>query len=133
VHRKIRGIVRNPAVAEKLLPRDYPLGTKRICVDTGYYETFNRENVTLIDTRSTPIKEITATGLQTVETEYKLDSIVFATGFDAFTEQTSPANRGFLCLILAEWARTGRNALTLRLTGTKASHFCLTQVLRRER
>jgi cation diffusion facilitator CzcD-associated flavoprotein CzcO len=85
VHRKIRGIVRDPAVAEKLLPRDYPLGTKRICVDTGYYETFNRENVTLIDTRSTPIKEITATGLQTAETEYKLDSIVFATGFDAFT------------------------------------------------
>jgi cation diffusion facilitator CzcD-associated flavoprotein CzcO len=85
VHRKIRGIVRDPVVAEKLLPRDYPFGTKRICLDTGYYETFNRDNVTLIDTRSTPIKEITATGLRTLETEYKLDSIVFATGFDAFT------------------------------------------------
>jgi cation diffusion facilitator CzcD-associated flavoprotein CzcO len=85
VRRKIRGIVRNPVVAERLLPRDYPFGTKRICLDAGYYETFNQDNVTLVDTRSRPIKEITATGLRTLETEYKLDSIVFATGFDAFT------------------------------------------------
>jgi cation diffusion facilitator CzcD-associated flavoprotein CzcO len=82
---KIRGIVHNSDVAEKLLPRGYPFGTKRVCLDSGYYETFNRDNVTLIDTRSTPIKEITVTGLRTSETEYKLDSIVFATGFDAFT------------------------------------------------
>ena len=85
VRSKIRGIVRDPAVAEKLVPRDYPLATKRLCVDTGYYATFNRDNVTLVDTRSTPIQEVTADGIRTSDAEYKLDSIVFATGFDALT------------------------------------------------
>ncbi|MBV9264571.1 MAG: NAD(P)/FAD-dependent oxidoreductase [Acidobacteriaceae bacterium] len=85
VRSKIRAIVRNPAVAEKLLPTDYPFGTKRVCVDTGYYETFNRENVTLIDARSEPIDEITAAGVRTLAKEYNLDSIVLATGFDAIT------------------------------------------------
>jgi len=85
VRAKIRDVVRDPAVAEKLLPRDYPFGTKRSCVDTGYYETFNRDNVTLVNTRSTPIEEITATGLRTSETEYELDILIFATGFDAMT------------------------------------------------
>jgi len=85
VRSKIRGIVHDPAVAEMLAPRDYPLATKRICVDTEYYATFNRENVTLIDTRSTPIQEVTAHGLRTSTSEHRLDSIVFATGFDAMT------------------------------------------------
>ena len=85
VRSKIRGIVNDPTIAEKLSPRSYPLGTKRISVGTGYYETFNRDSVTLIDTRSTPIEEITVTGVQTSERDYKLDSLVFATGFDAMT------------------------------------------------
>jgi cation diffusion facilitator CzcD-associated flavoprotein CzcO len=102
VRRKIRGVVRNPAVAEKLLPNGYPLGTKRLCVDTAYYETFNRENVTLVDIRSTPIKRITSTSLQTDSAEYCLDAIVFATGFDAFT--------GALCKIEIR----GRDASTLK-------------------
>jgi cyclohexanone monooxygenase len=85
VRAKIRGIVRDPVIAEKLLPKDYPLGTKRVCVDTGYFDTFNRDNVTLIDARSTPIEEITAKGLRTREAEYELDSLVFAIGFDAIT------------------------------------------------
>jgi len=85
VRSKIRGIVNDPTIAEKLSPRSYPLGAKRISVGTGYYETFNRDNVTLIDTRSTPIEEITATGVQTSESDYKLDSLVFASGFDAMT------------------------------------------------
>jgi cyclohexanone monooxygenase len=85
VRSKIHGIVGNPAVAEKLAPRDYPLGTKRICVDTGYYATFNRDNVTLVDVRATPIEEITSTGLRTSNADYTLDSIVLATGFDAMT------------------------------------------------
>src|SRR6516162_5287496 len=85
VRSKIRGIVNDPTIAEKLSPRSYPLGTKRISVGTGYYETFNRDSVTLIDTRSTPIEEITATGVQTSESDYKLDSLVFASGFDAMT------------------------------------------------
>jgi cyclohexanone monooxygenase len=85
IHSKIRETVRDASVAEKLMPRDYPVGTKRICVDTNYYETFNRGNVTLIDLRSTPAERITAAGLRTSEADFELDSIVFATGFDAMT------------------------------------------------
>jgi len=82
---KIRSIVRDPAVAEKLVPRDYPLGTKRLCVDTNYYDTFNRDNVTLVDVRESPIRSITPQGVRTRDTEYAVDRLVFATGFDAMT------------------------------------------------
>jgi len=82
---KIQAIVRDAAVAELLSPRDYPVGTKRLCVDTNYYDTFNRDNVTLVDVRRAPIEAITPHGLRTPEAEYELDSIVFATGFDAMT------------------------------------------------
>jgi len=82
---KIRSIVRDPAVADALTPRDYPLGTKRLCVDTDYYDTFNRDNVTLVDIRTAPIEAITPQGLRTREATYALDSLVFATGFDAMT------------------------------------------------
>jgi cyclohexanone monooxygenase len=82
---KIRSIVRDPAVAETLVPKHYPLGTKRLCVDTSYYATFNRDNVTLVDLKKTPIETITPEGLRTSEQAYTLDSIVFAIGFDAMT------------------------------------------------
>jgi cation diffusion facilitator CzcD-associated flavoprotein CzcO len=82
---KIRQIVRDPKVAELLCPTTYPLGTKRICMDTGYYQTFNRANVTLVDVRSHPIAEITPSGLRTTAAEYDLDVIIFATGFDGVT------------------------------------------------
>jgi cyclohexanone monooxygenase len=82
---KIRAIVRDPAVADLLVPRDYPLGTKRLCVDTDYYATFNRDNVTLVDLRKTPIQAITPDGLRTTERSYAFDSLVFAIGFDAMT------------------------------------------------
>src|SRR5258707_11674907 len=59
VRNKIRSIVRDPKVAELLLPNDHPIGTKRLCLDNGYFETFNRANVTLVDVRSDPIVEIT--------------------------------------------------------------------------
>ncbi|HEX8967410.1 MAG TPA: cyclohexanone monooxygenase, partial [Chloroflexota bacterium] len=72
-------------VAELLAPKDYPFGTKRLCVDIDYFETYNRPNVTLVDVRSAPIQEITPTGLRTSNAEYQLDSLVFATGFDAMT------------------------------------------------
>jgi len=85
VREKIRGIVKDPVTAELLAPKDHPIGTKRLCLDTGYYETYNRDNVTLVDVRSDPIVEITATGLRTGKAEYELDAIVFATGFDAMT------------------------------------------------
>jgi cation diffusion facilitator CzcD-associated flavoprotein CzcO len=85
VRRKIREVVKDPALAEKLAPRDHPLGTKRICIDTDYYETYNGDNVTLVDIRTSPIEAITPTGLRTTDREYELDAIVFATGFDAMT------------------------------------------------
>jgi cation diffusion facilitator CzcD-associated flavoprotein CzcO len=85
VRTKIRETVRDPTVAEKLLPRDYPFGTKRLCVDTNYYATFNRQNVTLVDIKSDPIVEITPKGLRTQDSIYELNSIVFATGYDAMT------------------------------------------------
>jgi cyclohexanone monooxygenase len=85
VRTKIHETVHDPDVAEKLAPRDYAIGTKRLCIDTGYYETYNRDNVTLVDVRSAPIVEITPSGLRTTETAYAFDSLVFATGFDAMT------------------------------------------------
>jgi cyclohexanone monooxygenase len=85
VRNKIRAIVRDPAVAELLAPKDHPIGTKRLCLDTNYYETYNRDNVTLVDVRGSPIQEITETGVRTLDAEYELDTIVFATGFDAMT------------------------------------------------
>ena len=85
VRGKIRGIVRDPAVAELLAPKDHFIGTKRICLDTGYYETYNRHNVTLVDVKRAPIREITESGLRTEAAEYALDTLVFATGFDAMT------------------------------------------------
>lgn len=84
-HAKIRAIVHDPDVAEALLPRSHALGTKRMCVDTNYYATFNRPNVSLINLKNTPIEEITPQGLRTQDKTYELDSIVFATGFDAMT------------------------------------------------
>ena len=86
VRQKIRSIVGNPAVAEILAPKDHPIGTKRLCLDTNYYETYNRNNVSLVDVKSDPIIEITKTGVRTRDHEYgPFDAIAFATGFDAMT------------------------------------------------
>jgi cation diffusion facilitator CzcD-associated flavoprotein CzcO len=85
VRGKIRETVHDPAVAEILTPVDYPFGTKRLCVDIDYYETYNRDNVTLVDLRQDPIDEIVPAGIRTRSKEFALDSIVFAIGFDALT------------------------------------------------
>jgi len=85
VRNKIRSIVTDPTVAELLAAKDHPIGTKRLCLDTGYYETYNRPNVALVDVRRDPIREITPAGLRTGQREFELDAIVFATGFDAMT------------------------------------------------
>jgi cyclohexanone monooxygenase len=85
VREQIRATVRDQAVAELLAPKDYPIGTKRICADTRYFETYNRDNITLVDIRSAPIEEITPTGIRTARQSFELDAIVFATGFDAMT------------------------------------------------
>jgi cation diffusion facilitator CzcD-associated flavoprotein CzcO len=85
IRRKIRETVKDPITAELLCPKTYPLAGKRPPLGHGYYETFNRDNVTLVDVRTSPIREITPKGLRTETDEYALDVIVFATGFDAAT------------------------------------------------
>ena len=85
LHSKIREQVHDPAVAALLCPEDYPFGAKRPSVDSGFYATFNRDNVTLVDIRTAPIEAITEHGLRTTAADYDLDVIIFATGFDAMT------------------------------------------------
>jgi cation diffusion facilitator CzcD-associated flavoprotein CzcO len=82
---KIRERVTDAAVAADLVPTNHPAGSKRMCVDNGYYETFNRDNVTLVNIRRTPILQITEAGIRTTERDYDVDLIVYATGFDAMT------------------------------------------------
>jgi cation diffusion facilitator CzcD-associated flavoprotein CzcO len=86
IRSKIREIVKDPEVAEKLVPTDHPFSSKRPLIDTDYFDTYNRDNVTLVDIRHDPIDEITETGLRTQDgDEYEFDILVFATGFDAMT------------------------------------------------
>jgi len=85
VRNKIRAIVNDPATAELLCPKTYPIGAKRLCIGNGYYEMFNRDNVTLVDVAGAPIVAFTETGLRTADADYDLDVIVTATGFDAVT------------------------------------------------
>lgn len=102
VHRKVRQIVKDPETAGRLCPKGHPLGSKRLCVDTGYYETYNRDNVALVDIRSDPIETLTADGLKTASAQYSFDTLVLATGFDAMTGA------------LLKPDITGRNGLSLR-------------------
>jgi cyclohexanone monooxygenase len=85
VRTRIRETVHDPKVAALLTPTNHPLGTKRLCLDTNYYQTYNRPNVTLVDISTTPIERITPTGLSVGGQDYEVDAIVFATGFDAMT------------------------------------------------
>lgn len=82
---KIRAAVDDPETAETLTPRTYPLGAKRITLDTDYFATYNRDDVTLVSVKDDPIVGLTPTGLATQDNEYELDAVVFATGFDAVT------------------------------------------------
>ena len=119
VRAKIRSTVHDPATAEALSPRSHPLGTKRICVDTGYYATFNRPNVQLVDLRKTPIARITATGIRTSVGEHALDAIVFATGYDALTGALARiAIHGLAGRTLSDkWAHGPRTCLGLMSAG----------------
>lgn len=85
VRQKIRETVKDPAVAELLLPTEFPIAARRLILDTDYYETYNRPNVSLVDVKRAPIETLTETGVQTTRAHYDLDAIVFATGFDAMT------------------------------------------------
>jgi acetone monooxygenase len=83
VRKKIRARVKNPAVAEKLMPRDYLFGTKRVPLENGYFDAFNRDNVELVDLKSDAITSIDATGINTRSGHHDLDVIIYATGFEA--------------------------------------------------
>ncbi len=84
IHDKIRQIVKDPQTAADLCP-EYPVGTKRPCLDTSYFETYNRDNVHLVNLRRTPLVEVTERGVRTSDREHEFDAIVYATGFDAMT------------------------------------------------
>jgi cyclohexanone monooxygenase len=85
VRNKIRDIVRDPATAEALCPKTHPFGAKRLCVDSDYYETYNRANVTLVDIKADPLSTMTPRGLRTARANHEFDTLVLATGFDAMT------------------------------------------------
>jgi cation diffusion facilitator CzcD-associated flavoprotein CzcO len=113
IRAKIRERVKDPKVAEMLTPKGYPYGTKRPPLETKYYETYNRDNVTLVDIKATPIELITGHGIRTTTDEYELDAIVLAIGFDAMTGP------------LLSMGIVGRNGLTLNEKWADGPHTYL--------
>jgi cation diffusion facilitator CzcD-associated flavoprotein CzcO len=119
IRAKIRETVRDPRTAEKLVPRDHPFATKRPPIDTNYFETFNRDNVTLVDVRESPIVDVVPEGVRTSSGTYPLDSLVFATGFDALTgplldiDIRGPDGRA----LRDEWSDGPRTYLGLQVAG----------------
>lgn len=98
---KVRAVIDDPRDADLLIPRDHPIGTKRICTDANYYQTYNRDNVELVDLRTTPIVRIDTAGVHTSDAYFELDALVLATGFDAMTGS------------VAKMTITGRDGQTL--------------------
>lgn len=119
VRDKIRQLVTNPNVANALVPRGYPIGAKRLVLGTDYYETFNRDNVELVDLRKEPIEDIYADSIQTADRTIPLDVIVLATGFDALTGPLTRIDiRGRGGRSLAEaWAPGWTSYLGLAVSG----------------
>ncbi|MFN0313827.1 MAG: flavin-containing monooxygenase [Burkholderiales bacterium] len=118
VRDKIRQIVRDPQVAEALMPR-YVIGCKRLCVDTGYFATFNRPNVTLVDISASPIEAITPHAIKALGREYVIDTLILATGFDAMTgalTRTDIRGRGGKTL-KEKWQAGPRNYLGVSTEG----------------
>ncbi|KIZ41331.1 flavin-containing monooxygenase, partial [Rhodopseudomonas palustris] len=119
IRERIAEIVEDPKVARLLQPDSHPVGSKRICVDTDYYATFNRPNVELVDLRADPIACILPDGLRTANQHYKLDALVFATGFDAMTGSVAKieiVGRGEMTLN-RKWAEGPRTYLGLMSAG----------------
>jgi cyclohexanone monooxygenase len=119
VRGKIAEIVRDPQTARLLQPSDHPIGSKRICVDTDYYATFNRPNVTLVDIKSNPIETILRNAVRTGDKDHEVDALVLATGFDAMTGSVAKIDiRGRDGLTLnAKWAEGPRTYLGLMSAG----------------
>ena len=119
MRRKIRSRVKDPALAEKLIPRNHGYGTRRVPLESGYYEVFNQPNVRLVDLRETPLERITPSGIRTSAGEHALDMIVYATGFDAITggfDRIDIRGRGGQAL-RDKWARGPRTYLGLQVAG----------------
>jgi cation diffusion facilitator CzcD-associated flavoprotein CzcO len=119
IRARIREIVKDPATAARLSDFDHPYAAKRPPIDTDYFETFNRDNVELVDVRAAPIEGITPRGIRTRDAEYPLDIIVFATGFDGMTGSLLRMDiRGRDGLSLRDaWAAGPRNYLGLQVDG----------------
>ncbi|WP_216913218.1 flavin-containing monooxygenase [Nocardia noduli] len=119
VRERIQDLIDDPAVADTLLPHDYPIGAKRICLDTDYYVTYNRADVDLVSVRETPIEEITPRGVRVGDTEYEFDVIVFATGYDAMTGPLNAIDiRGVDAELLRDkWAAGPRTYLGIATAG----------------
>jgi cation diffusion facilitator CzcD-associated flavoprotein CzcO len=119
MRRKIRERVKDPALAEKLIPTNHGFGTRRVPLESGYYEVFNQPNVRLVDLRETPIERITRTGIRTTAAQHDVDMIVYATGFDAITGAFDRIDiRGRDGLRLREaWADGPRTYLGLQIPG----------------
>lgn len=116
---KVRAVIKDPALADRLIPVDHPIGTKRICTDSNYFQTFNRPNVSLVSVRETPIERIDRSGICTTDAHYDVDSIVLATGFDAMTgalARIDIAGRGGVRL-RDDWAHGPRTYLGLGVDG----------------
>lgn len=125
VRKKIREVVKDPATADKLCPKDYPFGTKRLVLEINYFETYNRPNVHLIDTLANPIQRVTGTGISTRDGDYELDAIVYATGFDAMTGALAKIDiRGVGGVSLKEkYADGPRNYLGIQTEGIPNMFF----------
>ena len=119
IRAKISQIVHDPVVAERLTPRDHPFAAKRPPIDTNYFETFNRDNVTLVDLRSTPIESIVAEGVRTSDQTYELDILIYATGFDAMTGPLFALNieNGDARTLRSEWEAGPISYLGLQIPG----------------
>ena len=119
VRARIRELVRDPRVAERLCPTDHPIGAKRICVGSDYYATYNRSNVTLVDLRAAPFSGVTGRMIETAHASIEVDAIVCATGYDALTGALARIDirgRGGVAL-KGKWAEGPRNYLGLMSAG----------------
>jgi len=119
VIKKIRARVRDQKIADKLIPTNHGYGTRRVPLESGYYEVYNQPNVKLVDLRETPIERIDATGIRTTDAHYDFDMIIFATGFDAITgafDRIDITGRGGLKL-RDKWADGPHTYLGLNVEG----------------
>ena len=120
IAKKIRQRVKDPKVADKLIPKDHGFGTRRVPLESGYFETYNRDNVTLIDTlKDEPIECITPQGIKTTRQEHEFDILIYATGFDGVTGAYDRIDiRGENGLRLKDaWAETPRTYLGMLAEG----------------